>query len=64
MIDERELIKILLQWKENGNKFAGLKKVDEYELPKGAGFYDFDSEWGYYVSGCDYWCEIEWEDKE
>ena len=25
----------------------------------------FDSEWGgYYVSGCDYWCEIEWEDKE
>ena len=18
----------------------------------------FDSEWGYYVSGCDYWCEI------
>ena len=26
MIDERELIKILLQWKENGNKFAGLKE--------------------------------------
>lgn len=24
MIDERELIKTLLQWKENGNKFAGL----------------------------------------
>lgn len=41
-----------------------MQKVDEYELPKGAGFYDFDSEWGYYVSGCDYWCEIEWEDKE
>ena len=26
MIDERELIKILLQWKENSNKFAGLKE--------------------------------------
>ena len=26
MIDERELIKTLLQWKENGNKFAGLKE--------------------------------------
>ena len=26
MIDERELIEILLQWKENGNKFAGLKE--------------------------------------
>ena len=26
MIDERELIKILLQWKEDGNKFAGLKE--------------------------------------
>ena len=29
MIDERELIKTLLQWKENSNKFAGLK---EYAL--------------------------------
>ena len=27
MIDERELIKTLLQWKENGNKFAGLKEA-------------------------------------
>ena len=26
MIDERELIKTLLQWKENSNKFAGLKE--------------------------------------
>ena len=26
MIDERELIKTLLQWKEDGNKFAGLKE--------------------------------------
>ena len=26
MIDERELIKTLLQWKENGNQFAGLKE--------------------------------------
>ena len=26
MIDERVLIKTLLQWKENGNKFAGLKE--------------------------------------
>ena len=26
MIDERELIKTLLQWKENGNKLAGLKE--------------------------------------
>ena len=26
MIDERELIKTLLQWKENDNKFAGLKE--------------------------------------
>ena len=26
MIDERDLIKTLLQWKENGNKFAGLKE--------------------------------------
>ena len=26
MIDERELIKILLQWKENSNKFAGMKE--------------------------------------
>ena len=26
MIDERELIKTLLQWKENGNKFAGRKE--------------------------------------
>lgn len=26
MIDERELIKTLLQWKEDGNKLAGLKE--------------------------------------
>ena len=26
MIDERELIKTLLQWKEDSNKFAGLKE--------------------------------------
>ena len=26
MIDERALIKTLLQWKENSNKFAGLKE--------------------------------------
>ena len=26
MIDERELIKTLLQWKEEGNKLAGLKE--------------------------------------
>ena len=26
MIDERELIKTLLRWKEDGNKFAGLKE--------------------------------------
>ena len=26
MIDERDLIKTLLQWKEDSNKFAGLKE--------------------------------------
>lgn len=26
MIDERDLIKTLLQWKENGNEIAGLKE--------------------------------------
>lgn len=26
MIDERDLIKTLLQWKEDGNKLAGLKE--------------------------------------
>lgn len=55
MIDERKLIKTLEEWKSEASDVVGLKSE---------ALYDFDSEWGYYVSGCDYWCEIEWEDKE
>lgn len=43
-----------------------LRSVDDYDFNEYrgvGGFYDYDSEWGYFLSGCNYWQEIEWSDE-